>query len=129
MLHETHYGTHRRRPTYSAISGKPLDTGDALVKVGGYFIGVKASEWRSMTTEEKEAMRQEWTAMLPAPEPVEPSAPVYEDMAFEDLKTLATERGIDITGRRSSSAVINALRAADVAARFAEPAEAPQEGE
>lgn len=132
MLHESQYGRDGMKPERSAISGRALAPEDVYTSINGYKVGVKAVEWRNMSRVEKDALRAEWTANLPsAPgsaNPIEPDAPDYDAMTMAELKTLAADRGVDIGGRSSKEDVRQALRVADVAARFNPAPEAADAG-
>jgi hypothetical protein len=123
MLHESQYGRDGMKPERSAISGRALAPEDVYTSVNGYKIGVKAVEWRNMSRAEKDALRAEWEANLPAgagrASSAEPDAPDYDALSMDELKALASERGVEISGRRSKDDIRQALRVADVTARFA----------
>lgn len=120
MLHETQIGRDGAKPEASAISGKALTPEDAYIGINGYWVGVKARELASMTPAEQKALRDEWASKLPAAkaQPAEPDQPDYDAMTLDDLKSLATERGVDMAGRRSKEDFRQALRVADVTTRF-----------
>lgn len=129
MLHEKQLGQNGQKPERCAISGRALLPEDIYFKVNGRWVGVKPREWRLLSDAEKRAMNTQWEADVPAAEVATSSvvSPVYEDMSLEDLKALATERGVDITGKRSKADIAQALRVADVAAKFA-PAPVEEDG-
>ncbi len=125
MLHENMYGDAKRRPLNSALSGKTLDfsAGDPSFTINGYRIGVKASEWRAATPEQKAAAKAEWAANLPAKAASDaPEKPAYDSMSLADLKALAEQRGVDIAGRTSKSSITQALTFADLQAMNTSPA-------
>jgi len=128
-LHETQVGQRGRKPERCAISGRALNPEDVYFKVNGRLLGVKPREWKLLSDAEKSAMRGHWATEVPAAEVtvVGVVSPVYEDMSLEELKALATERGVDIAGKRSKTDIANALRVADVGAKFTSVIEA--EGE
>ena len=124
MLHESQYGDATRKPTRSALTGKPLADGDGAVyfKLNGYTVGVRAVEWRAVPQELRAAAKAEWTAALPTEAPQTQAIAVvdYDSMSFKELKALAEQRRIDVSGRRSTEDLIQALRYADLQGAFAE---------
>lgn len=119
-LHESQYADANHRPTNSALSGKPLDFGggDIAIQINGYHLGVKVLEWRTATPEQQAAALAEWADALPrnAPQTLL-SADNYDTMTFAELKTMAKDRGVDISGRKSQADVLQALRYADLQAK------------
>jgi len=116
-LHEKQY-SNTGKPETSALSGKTLNPEDPYFQIKGYTLGVKARELWGLSAEEFEAMKTAWADDLPAAVEPEAVVPAYEDLSFEDLKSLANKRGVDITGRRSKEDIRQALVAADVMERF-----------
>lgn len=118
-------------PEVSVLTQKPLTSGSVLIRFGKspYFVEVNASEWARVTPEERLALKAKWASELPQSQASAPeSAPAsYEDMGLDALRKLAQDRGVDTTGKRSIQALAQALRAADVEARFAQEAEQEQE--
>lgn len=129
MLHESRIGQNGRKPERCAISGRALNPEDIFFKVNGRYLGVKPREWAMLSQSEQDAMLALWQGEVPTAEKAEPlvTSPVYEDMSLEDLKALAKDRKVDLTGKASKAAISQALRVADVSERFA-PA-APAEAE
>lgn len=130
MLHENQYGRDGRKPERSAISGRALAPEDVYTSINGYTLGAKAVEWRSLSLAEKRALKAEWANTLPTSasnSQAEPQRPDYDSMSLDELKAYAVEHEVDITGRRSKADIAQALRVADVSARFASP-EAVSEG-
>lgn len=125
-LHESQYGRNGMPAENSAISGKTLVGGDAFFQINGYSLGISAREFRSISAEEFDALKSEWAADLPAAVKPEALVPAYDDMSLEELKAVASERKLDITGRRSKEDIKQALRAADVRERFAPPVESAE---
>jgi hypothetical protein len=126
-LHESQYGRDGLPAENSAISGKALEAGDAFFSINGYSLGIKAREMHAITPEEFNALRAEWVGELPAAVAVPESlTPAYDEMSLEELKAAATERNVNITGRRSKEDIKQALRAADVMERFAPPPLTPE---
>ena len=123
-LHPNQYADMNHRPTNSALSGKLLDfgAGDIAIQIGGYHLGVKAQEWSAATPEQQTAALAEWEAALPKTAPKTLlSADNYDTMTFAELKAMAKERGVDITGRKAQVDVLQALRYADLQAKSAAP--------
>ena len=123
-LHPNQYADSNHRPTNSALSGKLLDfgAGDIAIQINDYHLGVKAQEWNAATPEQQAAALAEWTDALPkaAPKTVL-SADNYDTMTMAELKTMAKDRGVDISGRKSQADVLQALRYADLQAKSAAP--------
>lgn len=125
-----------RAMPHSPLSNKPTQPGDIRIPLDSRFaIYVRAMEWRAVSTEEREAMLEQWRDELPAiaskikSEDELTPPPVYEDMPLAELRVLAAERGLDQSG--GAKALAARLRASDVAARFgsAPKPETPSESE
>lgn len=123
-LHESQTGDAKRLPVNSALSGKPLDfsAGDVSFKINGWRVGVKAQEWANATPEQKAAAKAEWAANLPKAAPSTPEKPAYDSLSLADLKALAKDRGVDISGKNSKADITNALHFADLQGLNAPPA-------
>lgn len=128
QLNSTQYGERLpdgsvRKPEVSALSGRPLVPGDPRITLGRFIIGVTASEWHNMSKAERVAMKAEWEQALstvPEPEPLAQAGPDYDAMTVQELRQLAEGRGVDLSGRTRKEDIVQALRAEDVRARFAE---------
>lgn len=127
MLNEQQIGQNGRKPERCAISGRALDPEDIYFKVNGRYLGVKPREWRFLSQTEQDAMRAQWGSEVPADEAKNVAAvtsPDYEAQSLADLKALAEQRKVDITGKSGKPAIIQALRVADVSERFSPAVEA-----
>jgi hypothetical protein len=111
----------RTKPEVSAISGRPVLKGDPIITIGDYTVSVKADEWRRLTEAQRALLKAEWAELLPKPQAGEPEKTAYADLSFDDLKALATERGLDISGRRSSQSIVQALEADDIQKQLTAP--------
>lgn len=136
MLDATQYGhVDGAPPEASALSGRPLKPGSPIIHLGdGYLVGVTPKEWRSMSGVEVEALKAEWAAQFAqAKADTQASVPKsYDDMSLDELKQVAQDKGVDISGRKSKIDIAQALRVADVTARVAEnppPSAAAQNSE
>lgn len=120
-LHEKQIGQNGLKPERCAISQRALLPEDIYFKANGRWLGVKPREWRLLSDSEKRAMKTQWESEVPAAEVAQSvvASPEYEAMSFDDLKALAKERGVEVKGKQSIENFAQALRVADVAAKFA----------
>lgn len=125
MLNEKQLGQNGRKPERCAISGRALEPEDIYFKINGRYVGIKPREWRALSSSEQQAMHAQWTSDVPAEKArgADVTSPDYEALSLAELKAQAEARGVDATGKASKSALIQALRVADVTARFAPPVE------
>lgn len=125
-------GNYIRRAERTMLTDKGITAGDVRVPVSdGLAVYVGAGAWRSLTRAEKDALKATWrneaAAMF-----AEPDEPVvsddYDSFNVDDLRVQAQERGVSLRGMSRKEDIINALRAADISARFAPTPEVTEVG-